>query len=843
MKHYFWKASFIPKIPIPHSESDDDKRFQGDFFIISTIKYQLTDFRIKKHEEDSNRIIHFSLPTEVFLNESQIENLKAFYHKINRVFYSKFNSFSFDELKLILIPLIKSFSKELSDIDTTLQYIDDTKTSFVISDIYHEITSKFNKAQNGKELHTFFLQNGDFVDKFTRFIASIKCPIQEYINSTKEVNQRALTKKELVGLFAALKLQERIIDRIVWSELHNNYSQSGRMYYKYFYGNLFAFNLHPTMNFGDKQISHIEFYKSKNSFEGIAEDLPMLEVFYLNNIDLTPNIEKNPYPQAFSNAHQRILETIENFKLFIPKIVKRIPDDFEISYPNRKVPLEIMHIGYFPRFACYFAHYFNQLVDLLKPSETGYMISDDLVNQASLMIQQKLNYKFKDLNLLRSALIDPSYPSLHFQCAFSYQRLEYLGDCVLDITTNFAIFNANERANEGCMTILKHAMVSNKIFALLTLALGLQKYVITLSHSRYTAEAKCTADIFESLFGAIFLDSDLYTCFQIYQDVVKLNVNIFMNIVRHLKYGESTIRYIINEDKKNFCKIFISPPKTNFDLDLVKKFQNLFQNINELNNNKDYHFDEIQFNEKYLPYYQLAMTHLSAGKEYSYDRLEFIGDIVVKFAIGVALYIGFPHSDEAGLTISSSNYKSNDVLGRVSLKLSFGDYIIADDDIKRNIDVPKDMIDNPTLSISKIHGDLFESFTAALTISDGLVKSCQFVQHFVLGNQISNRPDNPQIDPTSLINIQFAKNLKKAPLVQTWEYQNSFYSYLSIEGIQFPFIGESSERAKSIQNLSRLLIDEINHNPKFFSDIELQIQDQNKDRADFTPKFDAYFNS
>ncbi|OHT07544.1 RNase3 domain containing protein [Tritrichomonas foetus] len=829
---YFYKISLIPKIPQAHVASDLPYSFQGDFFLISQNLYQFIDFQLKG--ANSNRQLHFSKPLEVYLNEEQLNSLQTFYNLISVQFYYQFNKTDFDEHKIMIIPAVASKKENVmtkSDaLTSTWKMIEDFSQSSQLSEIYMQRLKKFDRKNDGKLAHEYIFNNGEKIDKFIRFVTSIEMPIIEYINSTPPLNNDEIVKKDTICLSLALTLQEKYWNRIVWSELKNRYSNSGRKYKKYYSANFLTFNLHPTDMFSEtKSISHIEFYKQKNDFEGINPELPLIELIPLRNQFNDKNQlfdEFSKYPNAYGDKHKRLLEILSNKRELIPELLKRMPSDFHFEYQKNKIPLEIMHFSYFPRIAGSLVSYFNQIIDYLKPLAPGYGNPEEITQQAAELIEEKMKYSFKNTLYLRNALTDSTYPFLQYQHFQSYQRLEYLGDCVLDVLTTYPIFNASPNAMEGQMTLLKHALVSNHTFAKVAIMIGLDQCVISLMRNNYTDKSKNTADIFESVFGAIFRDSSLQSCFRVFRYIVKKYKNVFLRAVNHLKYGKETIDYIINSHEDTFCKIFMKCPlNSDFPID-PETIEN--------------HIG-MEINEKDLSLYQLALTHTSTNSELCYERLEFIGDIVVKFAIGTILYFSYPTSDESGLSISSGYYKSNDVLGRISLKMGLNKIVFVGPDMNEVVNISDDLIDDKSVFIHKLFGDVFESMTAAITISSGLVKGFNFVHENVLGS-VENRPDNPTIDPISFVINSIRKYFHIQPQIFVWEYSHKFYSYLFLDGVQLKYIGKAKERSKAIYNLSLQIQNEMNNNPNFYQEITDKIEQLKNDLENVEYNLDFVLN-
>jgi ribonuclease-3 len=123
--------------------------------------------------------------------------------------------------------------------------------------------------------------------------------------------------------------------------------------------------------------------------------------------------------------------------------------------------------------------------------------------------QNRLAYNFRDENLLRLALTHPSVahdggvPTPH------NQRLEFLGDAVLQLVLTQELYEKFSAFDEGPLTKARAKLVNCRTLAEHARALGLGAHLI-LGHGEETHGGRerpsTLADAFEALLGAIFLD-------------------------------------------------------------------------------------------------------------------------------------------------------------------------------------------------------------------------------------------------------------------------------------------------------------------------------------------------
>src|SRR5437868_8242612 len=128
---------------------------------------------------------------------------------------------------------------------------------------------------------------------------------------------------------------------------------------------------------------------------------------------------------------------------------------------------------------------------------------------------QRLGVPLSDLRLLQSALVHSSFLHEHPDQALfltSNERLEFLGDAILNFTAATCLFERFPNGGEGELTTLRSALVKTPTLAGFARELGLGAY-IRLSKGEESSGARdrdaLLADTFEAIVAAIYLDSGL----------------------------------------------------------------------------------------------------------------------------------------------------------------------------------------------------------------------------------------------------------------------------------------------------------------------------------------------
>lgn len=129
-----------------------------------------------------------------------------------------------------------------------------------------------------------------------------------------------------------------------------------------------------------------------------------------------------------------------------------------------------------------------------------------------MSIETQLNYHFQDKALLEEALSHPSLSSEIRPAPPDNQRLEYLGDAVVELTVSDHLFHRFPELEEGPLTKLRASVVSKPALAAAARSINLGQALFMSNGEESSGgrkRASNLADAFESLAGAIFLDSGL----------------------------------------------------------------------------------------------------------------------------------------------------------------------------------------------------------------------------------------------------------------------------------------------------------------------------------------------
>ena len=135
----------------------------------------------------------------------------------------------------------------------------------------------------------------------------------------------------------------------------------------------------------------------------------------------------------------------------------------------------------------------------------------------------KINYDFKNKALLREALTHRTY-AVENSLPYDNQRLEFLGDAVLEIILSEYLFQSYSDAKEGELTKMRSAMVNQQSLATLSRNVELGIFMITGKGEKESGGCdrdSTLSDLFEALIGAFYLDADLDTVKKFVLELVK----------------------------------------------------------------------------------------------------------------------------------------------------------------------------------------------------------------------------------------------------------------------------------------------------------------------------------
>ena len=131
--------------------------------------------------------------------------------------------------------------------------------------------------------------------------------------------------------------------------------------------------------------------------------------------------------------------------------------------------------------------------------------------------------KIHNFELLDKALTHTSYIDRGSEYSETYERLEFLGDSILNASVAYILFNSNPDLREGGLSSFRSSIVDEKTLSEIALSYHITDYINlgkgeTLSDFR--ARVKVAADILESIIGVVFLEKGFPTALKFVEQLM-----------------------------------------------------------------------------------------------------------------------------------------------------------------------------------------------------------------------------------------------------------------------------------------------------------------------------------
>ena len=129
------------------------------------------------------------------------------------------------------------------------------------------------------------------------------------------------------------------------------------------------------------------------------------------------------------------------------------------------------------------------------------------------LLEQRIGYAFRDKELLQQALTHSSYANEQkINKRQDYERLEFLGDAVLELVSSDYLFQAHPDLPEGKLTKQRSSMVCEPALAFCARDIELEQFIYLGKGEEATGGRKrdsIISDVMEAVIGAIYLDGGL----------------------------------------------------------------------------------------------------------------------------------------------------------------------------------------------------------------------------------------------------------------------------------------------------------------------------------------------
>ncbi|KZC07809.1 PREDICTED: ribonuclease 3 [Dufourea novaeangliae] len=267
------------------------------------------------------------------------------------------------------------------------------------------------------------------------------------------------------------------------------------------------------------------------------------------------------------------------------------------------------------------------------------------------------------------------------------ERLEFLGDAVVEFLTSIHLFHMFPNLEEGGLATYRAAIVQNQHLAVLAKKLNLEEYMLYAHGSDLCHDLElrhAMANCFEALMGSLFLDGGIEVADRV--------------------FGETLFK-----DEEDLMKVWVNYPKHPLqeqeptgDRQWIPSFE-LLQKLTKFEESIGIEFTHIRLLARAFTDRSIGYTNLTLG---SNQRLEFLGDTVLQLIVSEYLYKYFPEHHEGHLSLLRSSLVNNKTQAVVCDDLGMTQYALYG---------------NPKAELkTKDRADLLEAFLGALYVDKGL---------------------------------------------------------------------------------------------------------------------------
>ncbi|MFD1928732.1 ribonuclease III [Sporosarcina siberiensis] len=152
-------------------------------------------------------------------------------------------------------------------------------------------------------------------------------------------------------------------------------------------------------------------------------------------------------------------------------------------------------------------------------------------------LQEKLSITFNDSSLLYNAFTHSSYVNEHRRKNFTdNERLEFLGDAVLELGVSRFLYSAEPNMSEGQLTKLRAAIVCEPALVKFANELNFGRYVLLGKGEEQTGgrmRPALLADVFEAFIGALYMDQGMVPVTKFLENVIfpKVTIGAFSHVM------------------------------------------------------------------------------------------------------------------------------------------------------------------------------------------------------------------------------------------------------------------------------------------------------------------------
>lgn len=782
MKRFVYKLSFIPRFPHNHANNEGSFVEEGSYFLISSKKLLIGDFKVNDSPIADDCRIHVSRSFESFINPEQEQYISITHSHITSHLTYSFTRQPFVENDLYILPIMQL--KDKSDWDSTLLWTKMFIRPPILSTIYTDLLLKYDKKNSGAKLKSYFVSNGNFVNNFLKFVTNLDVPINDFVKNNQQVITTSMPNSQVIGIYSAFRFLGFLIDRVVRADTNNT---------KYYMITGVAFNKSIT----NLSSEYLEQFR-RNSDVKFDTGNPLIEVVQINTSSkqILNNYQQSlEYPNAVSPRHQRIIELLED-KGMIEAVWQRIPQDYappdnHITY----IPLEVAFLPPYPKSAMAMLHLFNKITDQFKSIAPSLPTIQSITFDAMETIKVHTGYPFQNALLLRSALTDQSLDRCKSGILEGNEKLSFIGDIIIQLIVSTAIYGAITYQTTSDYNKIFVQMTGLNFLGNLAVLMDIEKNYISTSSEKLVVGSKKLKDMFCAIFGAIFLDSSLSKCFKAFRSLFHRHASFVEPYLKNYINGQSVFQYI---DENFSPKLTCRSPQPS-DVSITQEILD----------------QTLQFDTKELSsqFFQVALTPPGCGPT-SNESFAFIGRAILKFTYMIYTNAAFkPVSKEKLEHVVRSYLSKSD---EFSVQIGLNNILIVAPEYQHiHISSPDELKSIPD-ELRVTYAEGFEAIIGCMAATDDLSSAFQFIEQRIIGNQWIITPNDYKYgyieELKQLVDDKFKNETNKQTheIVYTTMSGNGYFlTVISIGDKQLPYIGKAPDQMVARYEVAKKAVDAI----------------------------------
>jgi ribonuclease III len=198
-----------------------------------------------------------------------------------------------------------------------------------------------------------------------------------------------------------------------------------------------------------------------------------------------------------------------------------------------------------------------------------------------------------------------------------------------------------------------------------------------------------------------------------------------------------------------------------------------------------------------------ALTHRSHSANH-YERLEFLGDSILGFAISTELYRRFPDLAEGELTRLRASLVKQETLARLARQLALGDALVLGDGELKSGGFDRD----------SILADALEALFGAVYVDSGIESACQIIVQLFLSDLNRLDPSAITKDPKTQLQERLQKKSLATPVYSVIEASGEPHNQTFVVECQIPELalctrGEGGTRRAAEQQAARAALERL----------------------------------